>query len=71
MLIPDPDLDFLPIPDPGSRGHKGPGRIRNTIFTGMSYMQYGMVSLFFEFGKCCRPGCIYFVYFVVGLECVC
>ncbi len=37
---PDPDLDFLPIPDPGSRGQKGTGsritdrgsriRIRNT-----------------------------------------
>jgi hypothetical protein len=27
----DPDLDFLPIPDPGSRGQKGTGsRIRNT-----------------------------------------
>ncbi len=24
MFIPDPDLDFLPIPDPGSRGQKGP-----------------------------------------------
>jgi hypothetical protein len=33
MLIPDPDLDFLPIPNPGSRGQKGTGsriRIRNT-----------------------------------------
>jgi hypothetical protein len=33
MFIPDPDLDFLPIPDPGSRGQKGTGsriRIRNT-----------------------------------------
>jgi hypothetical protein len=31
--IPDPDDDFLPIPDPGSRGQKGTGsrnRIRNT-----------------------------------------
>jgi hypothetical protein len=29
----DPDADFLPIPDPGSRGQKGTGsriRIRNT-----------------------------------------
>jgi hypothetical protein len=25
MFIPDPDLDFLPIPDPGSRGQKGTG----------------------------------------------
>jgi hypothetical protein len=35
MIIPDPDPDFLPIPDPGSRGQKGTGsqiRIRNTIF---------------------------------------
>ncbi len=23
MFIPDPDPDFLPIPDPGSRGQKG------------------------------------------------
>jgi hypothetical protein len=33
LLIPDPDLDFLPIPDPGSRGQKDTGsriRIRNT-----------------------------------------
>jgi hypothetical protein len=32
-LIPDPDADFLPIPDPGSRGQKGTGsriRIRNS-----------------------------------------
>jgi hypothetical protein len=29
--FPDPDADFLPIPDPGSRGQKGTGsRIRNT-----------------------------------------
>ncbi len=35
-LIPDPDADFLPIPDPGSRGQKGTGsriRIRNTDFS--------------------------------------
>ncbi len=25
MFIPDPDLDFLPIPDPASRGKKGTG----------------------------------------------
>ncbi len=25
MVIPDPDLDFWPIPDPGSRGQKGTG----------------------------------------------
>jgi hypothetical protein len=32
-FIPDPDLDFIPIPDPGSRGQKGTGsRIRNTAF---------------------------------------
>ncbi len=24
MLIPDPDFDFLPIPDPGSRVKKAP-----------------------------------------------
>jgi hypothetical protein len=33
--IPDPDADFLPIPDPRSRGQKGTGsriRIRNTEF---------------------------------------
>jgi hypothetical protein len=29
--IPDPEPDFLPIPDPGSRGQKGTGsRLRNT-----------------------------------------
>jgi hypothetical protein len=33
MNIPDPDLDFLPIPDAGSRGQIGTGtwiRVRNT-----------------------------------------
>jgi hypothetical protein len=31
IQIPDPDLDFLPFPDPGSRAQKGTGsRIRNT-----------------------------------------
>jgi hypothetical protein len=33
--IPAPDADFLPIPDPGSRGHKSTGSriwIRNTAF---------------------------------------
>ncbi len=25
MFIPDPDADYLPIPDPGSRGQKGTG----------------------------------------------
>jgi hypothetical protein len=33
MFIPDPDLDFLPIPDLGSRGQKGTRsqiRIRNS-----------------------------------------
>ncbi len=33
LLVPDPDPDFLPIPDSGSRGQKGTGsrvRIRNT-----------------------------------------
>jgi hypothetical protein len=30
LFIPDPDPDFLPIPDPRSRGQKGTGsRIRN------------------------------------------
>ncbi len=34
LFIPDPDADFLPIPDPGSRGQKGTGsriRICNTV----------------------------------------
>ncbi len=31
MFIPDSDFDFLPIPDPRSKGQKGNGsRIRNT-----------------------------------------
>ncbi len=35
LFIPDPDADFLPIPDPRSRGQKGTGsliRIRNIAF---------------------------------------
>jgi hypothetical protein len=32
MDIPDPDLDFLHIPDPGFRGQKGNGsRISNNV----------------------------------------
>jgi hypothetical protein len=34
LIIPDLDLDFFPIPDPGSMGQKGTGsriRIRNTV----------------------------------------
>jgi hypothetical protein len=34
IWIPDTDPDFLPIPDPGSRGQNGTGsriRIRNTV----------------------------------------
>jgi hypothetical protein len=35
-VIPDPDLDFLSIKDPGSRGQKGTGsRIRNTDSKGL------------------------------------
>ncbi len=31
--IPDPDADFLPIPDPGVKKAPDPGsRIRNTVF---------------------------------------
>ncbi len=39
LFIPDPDSDFLPIPDPGSRGQKGTGsRIRNTAVSGAIYI---------------------------------
>jgi hypothetical protein len=32
LFIPDPDPDFLTIPDPGPRGQQGTGsRIRNTV----------------------------------------
>jgi hypothetical protein len=31
VVIPDPEPDFLPMPDPGSKGEKNTGsRIRNT-----------------------------------------
>jgi hypothetical protein len=44
-----PDLDFLPIPHPGSRGQKGTGsriRIRNTEWKNVKLhaRQYGSVS---------------------------
>jgi hypothetical protein len=43
MCIPDPDLDFLPIPEPGSRGQKGTGsRIRIRITT---HLQLGWSPL--------------------------
>ncbi len=46
MFIPDPDLDFLPIPDPGSRGQKGTGsatlsRIPNWLYTVYSSYRTG------------------------------
>jgi hypothetical protein len=45
LFIPDPDADFLPIPDPGSRGQKGPGsRIRNT-----AYMDIHLTIFFYRF----------------------
>jgi hypothetical protein len=43
--IPGPDADFLPIPDPGSRGQKGTrSRIRNT---GLSLVLYSEQNLSF------------------------
>jgi hypothetical protein len=37
MVIPDPDFEFLPIQDPGSRSQKGTGsRIRNTDSFGLT-----------------------------------
>jgi hypothetical protein len=35
MFIPDLDLDFLPIPDPGSRGQKG--TVSATLLTYMDF----------------------------------
>jgi hypothetical protein len=35
MFLPDPDLYFLPIPDPGSRGQKGTGSGSATLGGGM------------------------------------
>ncbi len=37
MFIPDPDLDFLPTPDPGSRGQKGTGSA--TLLTRVIYCE--------------------------------
>jgi hypothetical protein len=43
--ISDPDPEFLPIPDPGSRGQKGTGsRIRNT-----AYMIFGLLVFVHNF----------------------
>ncbi len=49
LFISDPDPDFLPIPDPGSRGEKGTGsriRIRDTLDTPNIYTQLLMAWLF-------------------------
>ncbi len=47
---PDPDPDFLPISDPGSRGQKGTGsRIRNTGFFESPYITNLLVQVFFIF----------------------
>jgi magnesium-transporting ATPase (P-type) len=58
MFIPDPDLDFLSIPDPGSRGQKGTGswiRIRNTgyRYTVSVLKVYGISSTSFVNDKFC------------------
>ena len=53
MFISDADLDFLPIPDPGSRGQKAPDpgsriRIRNTAFQtkiGSKHERYSEVKV--------------------------
>jgi hypothetical protein len=49
IRTPDPDPDFLPIPDPGSRGQKGTGsriRIRNTVL--INYiLKAGRVSILY------------------------
>ncbi len=45
LFIPDPDPDFLPIPDPGSRGQKGTGsriRIYNTAQNATDYHILGV-----------------------------
>jgi hypothetical protein len=47
--IPDPDADFLPIPDPGSRGQKGTGsRIRIRI-TGTHGWKVGKVKCEYDY----------------------
>jgi hypothetical protein len=54
--IPDPDADFLPIPDPGSRGKKGTGsriRIHNTGLPGFRGLK--MWAVFTEHHPPLRP----------------
>ncbi len=53
LFIPDPDLDFLPISDPGSRGQKGTGSRIRICNTG-SYPQnrkWGMLLYMLSSGK--------------------
>ncbi len=54
LFIPDPDTDFLPIPDPGSRGQKGTGswiRIRNTgIFHPFPFSKRTLMVWILRFG---------------------
>ncbi len=48
IRIPDPDLDFLPIPDPGTRGQKGTGsriRIRNTLLQFVDKRNYKICTV--------------------------
>jgi hypothetical protein len=42
MLIPDPDLDFLPIPDPGIKKAPDPGSGSATVAT--VYIDYKICS---------------------------
>jgi hypothetical protein len=48
MFISDPDLDFLPFPDPGSRGQKGtvsrPGSGSATLISSVSFSQIFIFS---------------------------
>ncbi len=49
LFIPDPDPDFLSIPDPVSRGQKGTGsriRIRNTGFFPPPFLLHTSVGVF-------------------------
>jgi hypothetical protein len=59
MFIPDPELEFLPIPDPGSRGQKGTGprtRIRNTVYNCSILAEYLTRDVLFYFKHDSKQG---------------
>ncbi len=64
LFIPDPDPDFLPIPDPGSRGQKGSGSGTLLKSTGVKFIWENPSYFPFWHDKKTDSGTVKSVYFV-------